>query len=220
MTVQIAPSIIAADYLGLGGAVSAIEDAADLLHVDIMDGHFVPNLTIGPGVVEALRRASRLPLDVHLMIEDPDRYLETFAGAGASRIIVHVEAVRHLHRTITSIRALGLTAGVALNPATPASFLSEVLTEIDGVLVMTVNPGFSGQTFIARSPSKVAEVRRLLDLAGSRAWISVDGGVDASNAGALVAAGATVLVAGTSVFGAPDPAKAVGALREAARQPA
>jgi ribulose-phosphate 3-epimerase len=221
VTVQIAPSIIAADYLALGEAVAAIErGGADLLHVDIMDGHFVPNLTIGPDIVEALHERTRLPLDVHLMIEDPDKYLDTFARAGASRLTVHVEAVRHLHRTIGAIRALGLHPGVALNPGTPVGSLSEIVTDVDVVLVMTVNPGFGGQTFIARSPSKVSEVRALIQRAGSKARIEVDGGVDATNTGQLVAAGATILVAGTSVFGAPDPAAAVRALRDAAVQPA
>ncbi len=215
MSVQIAPSILAADFGRLTEEVARIEAAgADLVHVDVMDGHFVPNLTLGPVVVEALKRGTRLPLDVHLMLEEPDRYLEAFAEAGASLISVHAEVLPHLHRTLRRIRDLGLRAGVALNPSTPAEAISEVVDLLDHVLVMSVNPGFTGQTFIPRSLQKVKTVRALLDEAGSAAAIEVDGGVDPSNAGALVAAGATILVAGAAVFRAPDLARAMRDLRQ------
>jgi ribulose-phosphate 3-epimerase len=184
--------------------------------VDVMDGHFVPNITIGPPVVSALRRVTSLPLDVHLMITDPDRYLEAFATAGASIITVHVEAVTHLHRTLTRIRQLGAKAGVAINPSTPVDHVREIANEADVVLIMSVNPGFGGQTFIARSVAKVAAAKALLAAAGSAADIEVDGGVDLSNAATLVRAGATMLVAGASIFRTPDPAAATQELRRAA----
>jgi ribulose-phosphate 3-epimerase len=221
VSVLIAPSIIAANFLALGDAVSAVEDAgADLLHVDVMDGHFVPNLTIGPDVVKALRRTSRLPLDVHLMIANPDRYLHHYAEAGASVLIVHVEATAHLHRTVEAIHALGLKAGVALNPATPVGSLEEIASIADTVLVMSVDPGFSGQTFIPRSESKIAAVKGLLQRLGSSARVEVDGGVDATNVGRVVAAGGDIVVAGVAVFGAASPSEGIRALREAAGQPA
>jgi ribulose-phosphate 3-epimerase len=217
MSVRIAPSILAADFAALGDAVRAVEAGqADQIHVDVMDGHFVPNLTMGPIVVEALRRVTRLPLDVHLMIEAPDRYLDEFVRAGAAMLTVHVEAVPHLHRTLTTIRALGAQAGVALNPSTPVDLIRDVVDELDIVLVMSVNPGFSGQSFIARSVEKVAEVHRLLQARHRRAAIAVDGGVDRSNAELLVRHGATTLVAGSAVFGAADAAGAVRGLRAAA----
>jgi len=217
MSVVIAPSIIAADYMALGEQVAAVEaGGADCLHVDVMDGMFVPNITMGPGLVEALRRATRLPLDVHLMIREPERYLETFVKAGARVLTVHVEAVTHLHRTLAAIRSLGIEAGVALNPATPVGALEEIVTEADIVLVMSVNPGYSGQTFIPRSESKTAAVRALLERTGSSARIELDGGVDVTTIGRLARAGASVFVAGSAVFGAPDPAAAVRALRAAA----
>jgi ribulose-phosphate 3-epimerase len=217
MSVRIAPSILAADFAALGEAVRAVEAAgADQIHVDVMDGHFVPNITMGPDIVAALRRVTRLPLDVHLMIEAPDRFVRQFAEAGASMITVHVEAATHLHRTLVHIRELGAASGIALNPATPVELVRDAIDEIDLVLVMSVNPGFSGQSFIPRSLEKIAEVRALLASRGRRASISVDGGVDRSNAGALVRNGATTLVAGTSVFGEKDPAAAVRALRSAA----
>jgi len=215
--IRIAPSIIAADALALGAAVKMVEaGGADALHVDVMDGQFVPNLTLGPAVVQALARATALPLDVHLMVDAPERYLETFAKAGASGMTVHVEATRHLHRTLQAIRALGKTVGVALNPATPVSAIEEIAGDVDVVLVMSVNPGFSWQTFIPRSEQKIAAVRALLTREGSRAHVQVDGGVDASNIARLVAAGADVFVSGATVFGSPDPAAAVRALRAAA----
>lgn len=217
MSVQIAPSIIAADFLALGQAVAAIEaGGADYVHVDVMDGLFVPNITVGPGMVQALKRATALPLDVHLMIRDPERYLEDFAKAGARVVTVHVEATTHLHRTVSAIHALGMEAGAALNPATTVGVLEEIIGDLDVVLVMSVNPGYSWQTFIPRSESKTAAVRQLIDRTGSRARIELDGGVDAGNIGRLATAGGRVFVAGGAVFGAPDPAAAVRALKEAA----
>jgi ribulose-phosphate 3-epimerase len=189
---------------------------ADLIHVDVMDGHFVPNLTVGPAVVEALRRRTRLPLDVHLMVEAPDRYLEAFVEAGAAMISVHVEVLPHLHRTIGRLRELGVSPGVAINPSTPVGALAEIAGELDHVLVMSVNPGFTGQTFISRSIPKVRAVRTLLAEAGSNAAIEVDGGVDRTNAAALVAAGASILVAGAALFHAPDLARATRELRDVA----
>jgi ribulose-phosphate 3-epimerase len=215
--IHIAPSIIASDALALGAAAKRVEDGgADALHVDVMDGQFVPNITLGPWIVQALGRATSLPLDVHLMVDTPERYLETFAKAGAAGLTVHAEATRHLHRTLQAIRALGKTAGVALNPATPIAALEEVVDDVDVVLVMSVNPGFSWQTFIPRSEAKIAAVRALLSARGSRARLQVDGGVDQANIGRLVSAGADTFVSGASVFGTPDPAAAIRALRAAA----
>jgi ribulose-phosphate 3-epimerase len=217
VSVRIAPSIIASDYLALGEAVKTVEAAgADYVHVDVMDGLFVPNITVGPGVVQALKRATTLPLDVHLMIRDPERYLEEFARAGASIITVHLEATTHLHRTISAIHALGLEAGVALNPATPVGSLEEIVADVDVVLVMSVNPGYSWQTFIPRSESKTAAVHQLIARSGSRARIQLDGGVDTGNIARLAAAGGSVFVAGGAVFGSKDPGAAVRALKEAA----
>ena len=217
MSVRIAPSILSADFARLADAMAAMEAAgADQIHVDVMDGHFVPNITIGPPVVAALKRVTRLPLDVHLMIADPDRYLEVFAAAGASIITVHSEAVTHLHRTLTRIRQLGASAGVAINPATPIDHVQEVAGEFDVLLIMSVNPGFGGQSFITRSVSKVAAAREMLAAAGSAADIEVDGGVDLTNAAALAAAGATMLVAGAYIFGSANPVEATQALRRAA----
>ena len=217
MSVRIAPSILSADFARLADAVKTVEAAgADQVHVDVMDGHFVPNITIGPPVVAALKRVTGLPLDVHLMISDPDRYLEAFASAGAAIITVHAEAVTHLHRTLTRIRQLGARAGVALNPSTPLDHVQEVANEFDVLLIMSVNPGFGGQSFIPRSVAKVAAARKMLTAAGSSADIEVDGGVDMQNAAALAGAGATMLVAGATIFGAADPAEATRALRRAA----
>jgi ribulose-phosphate 3-epimerase len=216
-----APSILSADFAALGDAIAAVErGGADLIHVDIMDGHFVPNLTMGPPVVRSIRKVTKVPLDVHLMIEDPDRYLDAFVEAGASMISVHVEVLPHLHRTIQAIKALGARAGVALNPATPVVALEEIAADVDHVLVMSVNPGFGGQTFIPRSESKIQAVRALLDRQGSRAAIEVDGGVDRTNAARIVEAGATILVAGNSIFGTGDPERATRELRAAAAQKA
>ncbi len=211
---RIAPSILSADFAALGEAIARVEAAgADLLHVDVMDGHFVPNLTIGPPVIESVRKRTRLPLDVHLMIEEPERWVETYVKAGADYLTVHVEACAHLERALTLIREVGAKSGVALNPSTPPEVLQYVLDDLDLVLVMSVNPGFGGQSFIPTAYEKVRRVRAML---GDRpALISVDGGVKAENAGPLAQAGATVLVAGSAVFGAPDPGAAVAALRSA-----
>ena len=214
---QIAPSLLSADFAALGDAIRMAQDAgADLIHVDVMDGHFVPNITVGPPVVTWLKRVARVPLDVHLMIEDPDRYAEAFVEAGAASLTVHAEAVAHLHRTIHFVKSLGVKAGVALNPATPVVALEEIAGDVDYVRVMTVNPGFGGQTFIPRSESKVRAVRALLDAAGSRAPIEVDGGIDVHTAPRIVAAGADILVAGNAIFRSPDPARAIRELRAAA----
>jgi ribulose-phosphate 3-epimerase len=214
---QIAPSLLSADFAALGEAVARAErGGADMIHVDIMDGHFVPNLTMGPPVVKSLRRVAHVPLDVHLMIDEPDRYAEAFVEAGASSLTVHAEAVVHLHRTIQLIKSLGVKAGVALNPATPVTALEQIAGDVDYVLVMTVNPGFGGQTFIPRSPSKVRAVRELLRREGSTAPIEVDGGIDVRTAPVIVAAGADILVAGNAIFGASDPEAAIRALRAAA----
>src|SRR5262245_7158101 len=212
---KIAPSILAADFAALGEAIARIEPAApDQFHVDVMDGHFVPNLSIGPPVIEAIRKRTRVPLDVHLMIEDPDRWVETYVKAGADIVTVHAEACPHLQRCLTRIREAGARAGVALNPSTPPGILQYILDDLDLVLVMSVNPGFGGQSFIPASYAKVREVRSLL---GSRpVEVSVDGGVGKSRAAALAEAGADILVAGTAVFGAPDPVQALKDIRSAA----
>jgi ribulose-phosphate 3-epimerase len=217
--VLLAPSILAADFAHLGRDIGAAErGGADLIHIDVMDGHFVPNITIGLPVVRAIRRTASRPLDVHLMITDPDRYLDAFVAAGAAMLSVHVEAVTHLHRTVGRIRALGAQAGVVLNPATPVTTVAEIASDVDFVLVMSVNPGFAGQAFIPSTLDKLRRLRTLLDEAGSTARIEVDGGIDASNIGDVVAAGATIVVAGQSVFGGPDPEAATRALRAAATQ--
>jgi ribulose-phosphate 3-epimerase len=215
MKVQIAPSVLAADFSRLGEQVTTVAAAgADLIHIDVMDGHFVPNITMGPLVVAAIKRVTTVPLDVHLMITNPDAYLDAFAQAGAGTISVHVEATVHLHRTLSRIRQLGLRAGVAINPATPLSAIGEVFDVLDQVIIMSVNPGFGGQSFIPRSLDRIADLRAQL---GNRPVdIEVDGGVDLSNAAALVRAGASILVAGASVFGTPDPGAATVGLRQAA----
>lgn len=215
MSVLIAPSILSADFAALGAGVAAVErGGADLIHVDVMDGHFVPNITIGPPVVKSLKRVAQRPLDVHLMIEDPDRYIEAFAAAGADMISVHVEVLPHLHRTIQAIKALKVKAGAVLNPSTPVVALEQVAADLDFVLVMSVNPGFGGQKFIPRSTRKVAEVRAALDAAGNTAaLIEIDGGIDATTAPEVVAAGARILVAGNAIFGTPDAEAATRDLR-------
>lgn len=215
--ILIAPSILAADFAALGNAIGMAEaGGADLIHVDVMDGHFVPNLTVGVPVVASLKKVAKVPLDVHLMIEDPDRYVEAFVAAGAARLSVHVEVLPHMHRTIQFIKSLGAQAGVAINPSTPVSALEEMAGDLDHVLVMSVNPGFGGQTFIPRSESKIRAIRALLDAAGNAAPIEVDGGVDSGNVARLVAAGASMFVAGAAIFSAPDPAQATRELRAAA----
>jgi len=217
MSVRIAPSILSADFARLGDAIAAVErGGADLIHVDVMDGHFVPNITIGPPVVRSIKRAANVPLDVHLMIADPDRYLEAFADAGASMMSVHVEVLPHLHRTVHAIKALGIKAGVVLNPSTPVGSLEQIAGDVDFVLVMSVNPGFGGQTFIARSELKVRDVRALLDRSNNPALVEIDGGIDLQNIGPVVAAGARIIVAGSAVFHAPDPERATRELKHAA----
>jgi ribulose-phosphate 3-epimerase len=218
MNVQIAPSILSADFAALGDAVRATErGGADLIHVDVMDGHFVPNITIGPPVVRSVKRITSVPLDVHLMIEDPDRYLEAFVEAGASMISVHVEVLPHLHRTIHAIQALGARAGVVLNPSTPVTVLEEIAEDVDFVLVMSVNPGFGGQSFIPRSVQKVSAVRTLLDRSRNPAPVEIDGGIDIRNVGPVVQAGAEIIVAGSAIFGSGDAERATRELKAAAR---
>ncbi len=221
MTIRVAPSILAADFAALGAAIDAAErGGADYIHVDVMDGHFVPNLTVGPAVVRALQRVARVPLDVHLMITDPDRYAEAFVKAGAAMLSVHVEVSPHLNRTITFIKELGAKAGVAINPSTPLVALEDVASEVDYVLVMSVNPGFGGQAFLPRSESKVRRLRSMLDRAGNPAPIEVDGGIDLETVGCVVRAGAEILVAGSSIFHAPDIVAAARGLRAAAEDAA
>ena len=217
MSVLIAPSILSADFARLGDAIAAAErGGADLIHVDVMDGHFVPNITIGVPVVKSLKRIATVPLDVHLMIENADQYIDAFADAGAGMISVHVEALRHVHRTVHAIKARGVKAGVVLNPGTPVAALTEIAGDVDFVLVMSVNPGFGGQTFIPRSESKLREVRALLDAAGNPAPVEVDGGVDQHNIARLVSAGARIFVAGSAIFNTPDPERATRELKAAA----
>jgi ribulose-phosphate 3-epimerase len=218
VSITIAPSILSADFAALGEAVAAVErGGADLLHVDVMDGHFVPNLTVGPAVVRSLKRVARVPLDVHLMITDPDRYLEAFSDVGAAMMSVHVEVLPHLHRTVQTIKALGARAGVALNPSTSVTALEQIAGDVDFVLVMSVDPGFGGQTFIPRSESKVREVRALLDRAGNTAApIEIDGGIDLTTAPRVVAAGAQILVSGSAIFHSQDPERATRELKAAA----
>jgi ribulose-phosphate 3-epimerase len=205
MSVRIAPSILAADFAALGVCIAAAErGGADLVHVDVMDGHFVPNLTVGPPVVRSISRVARVPLDVHLMIEDPDRYVQAFVEAGAALVSVHVEVLPHLHRTLGLIKGLGAQAGVVLNPSTPVGCVEEVAADVDFVLIMTVNPGFGGQAFIPRSTSKVQAMRALLDEAGNAAPIEVDGGIDEHNIAQIVEAGADWIVAGSAIFGSDD----------------
>jgi ribulose-phosphate 3-epimerase len=219
--VLIAPSILSADFSKLGQAVQLAERAgADLIHVDIMDGHFVPNLTLGPQLVAAIRRETHLPIDVHLMVENPRAFVPLFHEAGADWISIHVEATAHLHKDLTLIRSLGRKAGAALNPATPIGTLEEVLDELDHVLIMSVNPGWGGQSFI---PSCLDKIRRLRDWIrdeGRTVPVEVDGGVKLDNAAEIIRAGCEIVVAGSAIFAAPDPAAAIRALKETARKTA
>ena len=203
--IKLAPSILAADFARLGEQVAAAEAAgADRIHVDVMDGHFVPNISIGVPIVKSLRPVTKLPLETHLMIENPDQFLEAFAAAGSTTLIVHFEENANLHRTVQEIRRLGLRAGVAINPATPASVLSEILPDLDLALVMTVNPGFGGQKFIGSTLPKIRQVRQMIDERGLACELEIDGGVDVATAPRGVEAGANVLVAGSSIFNQKD----------------
>jgi ribulose-phosphate 3-epimerase len=217
--ILVAPSILSADFARLAEEVSAVEKAgADWLHVDVMDGRFVPNITIGPPVVKALRRVTKLPLDVHLMIVEPDRYLEAFAEAGADTITIHVEACTHLHRALGHIRSLGKRAGVTLNPSTPEDELRYVLSVVDQILVMSVNPGFGGQSFIEEVVPKVKAIRAMIDASGRPIDLEIDGGITKDTAPIAIEAGARVLVAGNAVFNSGDYAAAIAALRAAPRE--
>lgn len=216
--VRLAPSLLAADFAHLEEAVAAVADQVEVFHVDVMDGHFVPNLSMGPAVVESLRRLTDRKLDVHLMVSEPDRWVEPFREAGADWISVHAEATPHLERTLSRIREAGARAGVAFNPATPLDGLEYVLEDGDLVLVMSVNPGFGGQRFLPRSLSKLAQARRQIESMGLRdVEVEVDGGVEEANIAACVRAGAQVLVAGSSVYGVTDPAAAARRLLDEAR---
>ncbi len=217
LPIRIAPSILSADFGRLGEEVRAIEAAgADLVHVDVMDGRFVPNITIGPLVVEAVRKVTRLPVDVHLMIVEPERYVEAFAKAGANLISVHAEVSPHLHRTLQAIRAAGARPAVALNPSTPLSAVEYVLGDCEMVLLMTVNPGFGGQRYIEACTAKIRQLRAMAEARGQPLDLEVDGGVKADTAEVVAAAGANVLVAGSAVFGAKDYRQAIAAIRDGA----
>lgn len=217
MMTKIAPSILSADFANLANEIRDVEKGgADYIHVDVMDGHFVPNITIGPLIVEAIRPVTKLPLDVHLMIENPDRYIEEFVKAGADIITVHQEACIHLHRTIMMIKEQGVRAGVVLNPATPVSLIEEMLPELDMVLLMTVNPGFGGQRFIPSVLKKVEELSKLREALELDFEIEIDGGVNIETAGLCTDAGADVLVAGSAVYNQEDRAAAIAAIRKAA----
>ena len=217
MNIRLAPSILAADFAALGTEIAAAaRGGADQIHVDVMDGHFVPNITIGVPVVRSLRKATNLPLDVHLMITDPDRYIEPFIDAGANMVSVHVEVLPHLHRTIAEIKRLGAKAGVVLNPSTPVSAIEEVAGDVEFVLVMSVNPGFGGQKFIPGSVRKIAALRALLDRTGNPAPIEVDGGIDLTTVAQVVKAGAEWLVAGNAIFAGGQAELAARQLKDAA----
>jgi ribulose-phosphate 3-epimerase len=212
--VKIAPSILSADFSKLGEEITAVEKAgADYIHIDVMDGHFVPNITIGPLIVEAIRPITKLPLDVHLMIENPDQYIEAFAKAGADYITVHVEACRHLHRTIQNIKSFGIKAGVVLNPATPVESIQHIIGDIDMVLLMSVNPGFGGQKFIPEVLPKISRVKKMAEEKGLALEIEIDGGVNPETGKLCMEAGANVLVAGSAIYNQPDYAKAISLIR-------
>jgi ribulose-phosphate 3-epimerase len=211
---KIAPSILSADFSRLGEEIAAVEAAgADWIHIDVMDGHFVPNITIGPGLIASLRKTTRLPFDVHLMIENPERYIDDFAKAGADGITVHCEATAHLHRTISMIRERGLRAGVSLNPATPLALVEPILPDADLLLVMTVNPGFGGQKFIESSLPRIAAAREMIRALAPEVLLEVDGGVTLKNIRAIADVGAEILVAGSAVFGSGDYAATIGAMK-------
>ena len=215
-TIKVAPSILSADFSRLGEEIRSVEAAgADIIHVDVMDGHFVPNITIGPLIVEAARRSTKLPLDVHLMITNPELYIADFAKAGADYLAVHVETAVHLHRLIQSIKENKVKAAVALTPATPLSALDHILPDLDMVVLMSVNPGFGGQSFIPSAMEKIRQLRKRIDAASLKIEIEVDGGVKPSNAAEIAAAGADILVAGSAVYGAKDYAAAIKAIKSA-----
>ena len=217
---KIAPSILSADFTRLGDEIRAVEAAgADYIHIDVMDGHFVPNITIGPMIVEAVRKVTSLPLDVHLMIENPDLYIPDFAAAGSDIIVIHAEATNHLHRSIQLIKSFGKKAGVSLNPATPLNVLDYIIDDLDLVLLMTVNPGFGGQSFIESRLPKIHSLRALLDHRGSEAELEIDGGVKPANIARISHAGADVFVAGSAVFGATDYAETIAEMKRLAHEP-
>jgi len=216
--IKIAPSILSADFSNLKKEINAVEKFADLIHVDVMDGHFVPNITVGPLVVRALEKISKLPLDVHLMIENPDKYIEAFARAGSKWITIHQETCNHIHRTIQSIKKLKIKAGVALNPATPVNTLTHILPDLDLILIMSVNPGFGGQKFISNTLKKIEKLKNIISKENYRCLISVDGGVKLENAKKIAQTGADILVAGSEIFDSKDPAKRIMMLRKACQR--
>jgi ribulose-phosphate 3-epimerase len=214
---MLCPSILSADFARLGEAVALVGDHADVIHVDVMDGHYVPNLTMGPMVVSAIRPYTQLPLDVHLMVDEPMNWLEPYAEAGADTLVIHAEVSTHVHRALDQIKSLGCSAGIAINPGTPVSVIEECLPYIDMVLLMTVNPGFGGQSYIASMTDKIKRMRTLLDSKSSSVHLQIDGGVNKENIRELYEAGADMIVVGSSVYGQTDPKMALAELREAAQ---